>query len=118
LSQDRHTDVDAIFLHDGGKVGDSRFMGAKALRSVAIHEMPAKDFLTAAYRSEILDDVATLLCRLRVRHRLTVTGAYLKNDGFWSVKWTVRLPRYECHRLLEDGLVTQNRKQERLRFGL
>jgi hypothetical protein len=118
MSQDRHTDVDVIVLHHKGKICESRFLGIRVLRDATIYDLPARDYMSAVYRSEILDDITILLRRLGFCPRLILTGAYLKNDGFWSAKWTLSLSRRECRRLLEYGLVTQNRKQERLKIGL
>jgi hypothetical protein len=115
ISQSRHTDIDLLGLpiHVGWR-GKSRHVSTGVLQSRTVFEIPAIDFITAFSRSEVLDDVATLLRRLAFSPRVKLNSAYLKDDGFWSANWDLALPKRDCIRLLEHGLVIQDRKRKRL----
>lgn len=118
ISQSRHTDIEVLSLPNLCGKGQSRHVFPGFLRVTTVFGIPAFDYIASIHRSEILDDVAFLLRRLCFGPRVRLTGAYLKDDGFWSAEWVLDLPTRDCRRLLEHGLVRQDRKLKRLLAGI
>ncbi len=114
VSQSRHTDVDFLSLpHRITWRGTDRTIPVSALKSADLFGLCALDYFRAFGRSEILDDVRRLMGHLGLHTKLYVAKAYLKDDGFWSVDWHIRVSALDTERLLNLELLTQERKVRR-----
>jgi hypothetical protein len=119
FGQSRHTDLDFVSLpHDLHWRGTSRTISSGILRRMRVFEIPVLDYCSCLFRSEILDDVNTLLLRIGFRTSAKITSMYLKDDGFWSCQWDIRFPSSQAHMLLGLGLVRQSRKRTKLGGGI
>jgi hypothetical protein len=115
ISQSRHTDLDFFVLpHRLGWRGQSRGMPAGLLKELQVHGVSAHDYVSTAFRSPPLDDVAVLLGRLDIGTRTRLKGLYLKDDGFWSANWCTIIGSSSLRTVHDLGLVTQHRKLERI----
>jgi hypothetical protein len=114
FSQSRHTDLDVVIVPHSlaSKIGRSVPRGV--LSSVSVYGIPAIQYCETLFRSEILDDVNTLLRRLGLKPRTYMTGLRYKDDGYWSCIWISYFDSEDSQRLLQIGLL----KQEAKRFAL
>jgi len=116
VGQSRHSDLDVYVLpHKLVSRGASRYMTSAELRSVDVFGIRANDYLSVMSRSEVFDDVLTLIQRLGVDARIRLASAHLKDDGFWSANWIITVPRRYASSVLTMDLMRQNMKVARLR---
>ena len=114
VTQSRHTELDfAVLPHSFGYRGASRTLNRGILARMSVFDVPVLEYCSAMNRSEVLDDVRTLIKRLGFETRSCLGAMYLKDDGFWSCDWIVRFPSHDSARLVRTGLVTQRRKAAR-----
>jgi hypothetical protein len=115
FGQSRHTDLDFVSLpHDLHWRGTSRTIASGTLSRMRVFEIPVLDYCSCLFRSEILDDVNSLLLRVGFRTSAKMTSMYLKDDGFWSCQWDINFPSSQAHMLLGLGLIRQSRKRAKL----
>jgi hypothetical protein len=112
ISQARHTDLDMITLPTSLIRKHRRHIPSSVLRTHELFGIPAHDYISTLWRSEILDDVSALSHTLGFRPKLSVSTAFLKDDGFWSCTWSLGFPAKEVKELHDRGMVTQTRKKE------
>ena len=89
-------------------------MGQREVRGLYTFGVPLVTFSRADGRSEVFDDVLELFIRLGFRPKLRLHSMYLKDNGFWSCNWCIRISSRECQRLREMGLIIQGRKVSKI----
>ena len=114
ISQSRHTSLDFESL--GWRHGRSRNMAAGELNMARVYDSEALNLCRALFRSELMTDIRSLLIRLGFTPALGVARLYLKDDGFWSCIWTLRLGGWDAQAALTLGLITQSKKRKALHF--
>ncbi len=117
MSQSRHTPLDLQLLpyptNDGGRTHICR---SELMRLQALG-ITAYEFCDKRCRSEIFDDVLILFRRLGMRPYLQVDSLDLKDNGFWSCRWTLTFDEKDARSLVDLGLVIQERKRHALVSG-
>ena len=116
LSQSRHTDLDEGDLTSDYMHPKFRYVPRGTLAPISLRGLPAIEYCERFCRSEVMDDVMTLLKRVGFKSTITLSRLYLKGDGRWSGVWTIRMGPSEATRLPKAGLVTQARKMSQLRW--
>ena len=117
ISQSRHTPLDvnilpcAIIENKRARISSADLIRLQTLG------ISAYDYCESSCRSEILDDVSTLFNRLGMTPKLDLDGLDLKDNGFWSCRWTMRFGVRDSGRLVGLGLVIQDRKRMVLESG-
>ena len=115
ISQSRHTDLDAVIMpRDPGAKRFGRVISLNKLREKEVFGIRTIDYCTMTARSELLDDALTLLKWLGLRPRIGITSLFLKDNGFWSANWQIRLPKSDVSEILRLGLVIDERKRREL----
>lgn len=110
LSQSRHTkltteDVPSTLSSNG------RCISKGSLAKIPLKEMSALDYCRLNHRSEVFDDVFALFVKLRLLAKIDVSHLHLKQDGLWSCEWRITLGHRDTLKMMELGLITQNRKR-------
>ena len=114
ISQSRHTTLDFGFPPLLTDTGFRRDVPKGEMKSIEFHGVNLYDYCRALFRSEVMDDVATLFKKLGFKNKVDIVNLRLKDDGYWSCLWTIRLSGFEAERLLQDGLIIQREKVDRL----
>ncbi len=118
VSQSRHTDLDLSLLpQDNRTKRFGRAIGLNWLAKQTVFGIPAIDYCRMTARSELLDDAFALLRRLKLSPKIGITSMFLKDNGFWSANWAIRLSTFDAREILRLGLVTDERKRHRLKMG-
>jgi hypothetical protein len=117
LVQARHTDQCFSDLPYTPAIKGTRHIHKGDLVLLPLFGAPAFQSLTALYRSTILQDVSCLFHRLGFSPTVHLTNVYLKNDGYWSCQWKLRIPSFETKRLLELDLIRQESKKKQIMIG-
>lgn len=110
LVQSKHTNLDFDVLGYSPLDVSGRTLSGASLRSTHVWNMPIHDYMNVFCRSEVFDDVYRLLTRIGMTPRMSVTSLSLKNDGFWSCLWNIKLGASQTQELVELGILTQKRK--------
>lgn len=110
LSQSRHTelttrDVPRTLASNG------RSISKGSLAKIPLNGMSVLDHCRIRHRSEVFDDVFALFARLRFLAKIDVSHLHLKQDGLWSCEWRITLGSSDTLRMMDLGIVTQNRKR-------
>lgn len=117
VSQSRHTDIDIVAVPHSLATKFGRTISRGSLSGVQLYGVPVIQYCETLFRSEILDDVNVLLRRLMLRPRTYMTSLRYKDDGYWSCIWTTYFDSEDSRRLLEIGLIRQERKRAALLRG-
>lgn len=114
MSQSRHTDISIADVPLSLAKGSNRSIGLGEVTRLVVHGVPAIDYLKAFCRSDVFDDVVVLLRKLGFKPKYGVSRLALKNDGFWSCVWTIRLPPEDSLRLVNLNIIIQRNKVSRV----
>jgi hypothetical protein len=114
ISQSRHTDLDAIHLPFQYSTGMDRRIGKAMMGGIEVYGIPLTQYVSAMFRSEILEDVRVLFARLTAQPKISLERLCLKDDGFWSAIWTLRFGVVDTGTLFRRRLITQERKRRLL----
>ena len=117
MSQSRHTDINIGDIPMSVAKGGNRSIGLGEVTKLVIRGIPALHYLNAFCRSEIFDDVVSLIQRLDYTPRLRVSGLALKDNGFWSCVWLIRFPPEDVPRLVNEHIIIQRDKVGRIRYA-
>ena len=117
LVQARHTDQCFSDLPYTPAIKGPRYIQRRDLALLPLYGAPALQSLTALYRSTILQDVSCLFNKLGFNPKVHLSNVYMKNDGYWSCQWKLRIPNFETRRLLELNLIRQERKKKQILIG-
>lgn len=115
ISQSKHTDLD--FDIPRWRPGESRNIGVNELKRMTTCDFNSYDFCRGLFRSELLADVRRLLTRIGLSPEFGIAHLYLKDDGFCSCIWTIRLNGWDTQKALSLGLITQARKRRSLQVA-
>lgn len=110
LAQSRHTDIDFDALGYSPNAS-RRTVPVSMLRTSEIHGIPLQRYVCALCRSTVFDDVFELLARIGLRPKISIASLSLKNNGYWSCLWTIRLGSSDTEKLVNMGIITQHRKK-------
>jgi hypothetical protein len=118
MLQSRHTDLDfglTPMVALGGSGG--RTLSSGCLRALTLCDISVDEYCASLFRSRVLEDLATLLRRLGFHPRISIACLFLKQDGFWSCHWNLRIPSCEVPAMIATGMITQERKRARATSG-
>jgi hypothetical protein len=110
LVQSRHTDIDFDALGYSPNAS-RRTVPRGMLQKSEIYGIPLQLYLSTLCRSDVFDDVLELLTRIGLRPKISIASLSLKNDGYWSCFWMIRLRPPDTERLVHMGIITQHRKK-------
>lgn len=114
IVQARHTDLDlATFPLPPTSRDSVRKVHKGFIRQTSVFGIPTLDYCQGLFRSEVLDDVNTIMRRLGIGTRISLVSMYLKDNGFWSCYWRIFIPRQHIAMLLSSGALTQKKKVAR-----
>ncbi|MBE0518457.1 MAG: hypothetical protein IH630_04445 [Thermoplasmata archaeon] len=115
LVQSRHTMIDFSVLDRViGHRGSGRNIMAGLLDLSCIHGINAIEYCRAFYDSEVIGDIKHLFDKLGLRPIKRLASIHLKDDGFYSCIWELRFRMRDTCRLLNMGMVTQERKARKI----
>jgi hypothetical protein len=117
LVQARHTDLCLADLPYTPAIKGPRYIRRGDLALLPLNGTSALQSLTAVYRSTILQNVSCLFLKLGFNPKVRLSNIYLKDDGYWSCQWILRIPSFETKTLLELNLIRQERKRNRIING-
>ena len=115
LVQSRHTMIDfSVFDRVIGHRGSGRNIPAGLLDRLYIYGINAVEYCHAFYDSEVIRDIMHLFNKLDLQPIRRMASLHLKDDGFYSCIWELRLRMRDTEKLLNMGIVTQERKARKI----
>lgn len=114
IVQSRHTTLDADIIPRSAYSPTRACISKGFLKSLHIHGTTVYDYCVSNFPIEVMMDIRDLFARLDFHSRLDIVRLALKMDGCWSCVWAMYFNKRDALRLLDLGLVTQERKKRLL----